>query len=92
MVWEWRLRRCFDDFAEAFQVKGWEIGPGPGEIPILMGWTSDYCVLFYSWDHVTGDCWFEVSDRGRWQVTLVNEIPTPNQAAELLSDRTAVGS
>ncbi len=85
MVWEWRLRRCFEDFAEVFQAKGWETGPRYGEMPALVGWTGDYCVLFSSWDDITGECWFEVCDRDRRQVTLVNEIPTPSQAAELLS-------
>ena len=87
MVWEWRLRRCFEDFGEIFQAKGWETGPRYGEMPSLLAWTGDYCVLFSSWDDITGECWFEVCDRDRRQATLVNEIPTPKQASELLSER-----
>ena len=84
MVWEWRLLRCFEDFSETFQQKGWETGPRYGEIPSLVAWNGDYCILFDSWDDVTGECWFELRDRDRRLATLVNEIPTPAQAAELL--------
>ena len=86
MVWEWRLMRCFDDFEEDFEEKGWETGPRYGEIPSLVAWNGDYCILFDSWDAVTGECWFELRDRERWLMKLVNEIPTPDQASELLAD------
>lgn len=84
MVWEWRMLRCFDDFAEVFEQKGWETGPRYGEIPALVAWNGDYCILFDSWDDVTGDCWFEVRDRYRRLTTLVNEVPTPDQASDML--------
>ena len=85
MVWEWRLLRCFEDFAEGFAAKGWETGPRYGEIPSLVAWNGDYCILFDSWNEVTGECWFELRDRDRRLTTLVNEIPAPDQAPKLLA-------
>ena len=84
MVWEWRLLRCFDDFDEDFREKGWETGPRYGEIPSLVAWNGDYCLLFDRWEETTGECWFELRDRDRRMTTLVKEIPTPDQAPELL--------
>ena len=83
MVWEWRLLRCFDDFPETFEEKGWE--SGYGEMPALVAWSGDYCILFDSWDSMTGECRFELRDRDRRQTALVNEIPTTDQAPELLA-------
>ncbi|CAN5888968.1 hypothetical protein BH23ACT11_BH23ACT11_16210 [soil metagenome] len=90
MAWEWRLLRCFDDFSETFEEKGWETGPRYGEIPALVAWNDEYCIVFDSWDSVTGECWFELRDRDRRLTKLVNEIPTPDRAAELLSERTVL--
>lgn len=84
MVWEWRLRRCFEDFAEDFEEKGWETGPRYSEIPALVAWNGDYCIIFDSWSDVTGECWFELRDRNRELTTLINDIPTPDRAPELL--------
>ncbi len=77
MVWEWRLRRCFEDFAQTFEEKGWKTGPRPGGIPALVAWSDERCVLFDSWDDITGECWFKLCDRERWSSMLVKEIPTP---------------
>ncbi len=84
MVWEWRLLRCFDEFTEDFERKGWNTEPRYGDMPSLVAWNGDYCIVFDSWDDVTGECWFELRDRDRRLTTLVNEIPTPEQAAEIL--------
>lgn len=85
MVWEWRLLRCFDDFSEVFEEKGWETGPRYGDMPALVAWNGDYCILFDSWSDASGECWFELADRNRRLTTLVKEIPHPDQAAEILS-------
>ncbi len=87
MVWEWRLLRCFDDFSVDFEEKGWETGPRSGEMPALVAWNGEYCILFDSWDDVNGECWFKLCDRDRRSTTLVKEIPTPDRAAALLSER-----
>lgn len=84
MVWEWLLLRCFDEFAEEFEEKGWDTGPRYGDMPSLVAWNGDYCIVFDSWDAVTGECWFELRDRDRRRTALVNEIPTSEQAAEIL--------
>lgn len=77
MVWEWRLRRCFEDFAETFEEKGWETDPRAGKMPVLIAWAGDHRILFDSWDDITGVCWFELCDRERLTSVLVNEIPPP---------------
>ncbi|MGB3681210.1 MAG: hypothetical protein WA990_01865 [Rubrobacteraceae bacterium] len=87
MVWEWRLLRCFEDFAETFEERGWETGPRYGDMPALVAWNGDYCILFDSWDDATGECWFELADRDRRRTMLVKEIPTPGQASKLLAER-----
>ena len=87
LVWEWRLLRCFEDFAEEFEEKGWETGPRAGEIPLLVAWNGDYCILFDSWNEVTGECWFELRNRDRRLTTLVNEIPASDRAPKLLAER-----
>lgn len=85
MVWEWRLLRCFDDFSEVFEEKGWETGPRYGDMLALVAWNGDYCILFDSWSDASGECWFELTDRNRRLTTLVKEIPRADQAAEILS-------
>lgn len=89
MVWEWRLRRCFEDFAEVFEIRGWELGFRRAELPPLLAYSGDYCILFSSWNDVTGECWFELRDRDRQSVVFVDDVPNPVRAAELLSEHGA---
>lgn len=86
MAWEWRLLRCFEDFSEEFERKGWETEPRYGDMPSLVAWSGDHCILFHSWDDVTGECWFELRDRDRRITTLINEIPEPDLAQKLLAE------
>ena len=32
--------------------KGWETGPRYGEIPSLVAWNGDFCLLFDRWEEV----------------------------------------
>lgn len=86
MVWEWRLRRCFEDFVEVFEERGWEPCFRRAEIPPLVAHGGDCCILFDGWDERTGECRFELRDGSRRSAVLVWDVPTPERAAALLAD------
>ena len=89
MVWEWRLRRCFEDFAEAFEIRGWELCFGRAELPPLLAYSGDYLIMFDRWDDFTGKCWFELRDGSRQRIVYVDDVPDPGRAAELLAEHGA---
>jgi len=92
MAWEWQAWRCFDNIREAFEEKGWEfrfVGRNDNEVIPLLAESGDYCVAFFERDSYTGECWFEVRDKVRCRVILVQgerNIPTLERAARLLAD------
>ena len=90
-AWEWQVWRCFDSIREAFEERGWEYrlsgGDGNEAIPLLAE-SGDYYIAFFERDSGTGVCWFELRDRVRRRMMLIREvenIPTPERAAELLA-------
>ena len=85
MVWEWQTWRCLGDLAEELEHKGWEVGFRRDELPPLLGWSGRHCIVFRDHDTSTGERRFELRDDQR--VASLVEIPTPEKAADLLSER-----
>ena len=94
-AWEWQVWRCFDSIREAFEEKGWEYslsgGYGNEAMPLLAA-SGDYYIAFFERDSGTGVCWFELRDTAQRTMMLIREmenIPTPEKAAELLASHGA---
>ena len=92
-MWEWQVWRSFDDIRESFEVKGWESTfverNDHGAMPPLLAASGDCCVAFFKRDPGTGECWFELRDTVRRRMLFVHgthNIPTPERAAELLTN------
>ena len=92
MVWEWQAWRCFDNIRETFEEKGWKsgfVGREDNGVRPLLAESGEHCIAFFERDSYTGECWFELSDKARRRVMLVQgerNIPTPEQAARLLAN------
>jgi len=58
----------------------------------LLAESGDYYIAFFERDPGTGVCWFELRDTARRRMMLIREvenIPTPERAAELLASHGA---
>ena len=92
MTWEWQVWRSFDDIKETFEKKGWGtrfVGRDDNGVMPLVAESGDRCISFFKRDSGTGESWFELRDKARRRMVFVHgthNIPTPEQAAELLEN------
>jgi hypothetical protein len=92
VTWEWQAWRSFDDIRETFERKGWTsgfVGRNDDGVRPLSAESGDHNISFFRRDSGTGECWFELRDKGRRRMVFVHgtqNIPTPERATELLEN------
>lgn len=93
MLWQWQVWRCFDDARETFMAKGWRLlKRADNEAMPLAAESGRLFVVFLGLDSGTGECLFELRDESGPPAVLlrgVENVPTPEAAADLLSERGA---